>query len=328
MKKFSRLFESKESILDLIGISEEEINDIIQDLIDEDYVSSITHKYLSMDGSIYYEKGNCEEFYPTIDIVLRRETVSSKEDVRNWDGSIYFEDDMQILSTISQISNRFDAILDKDGSKVYVSVKNVNNITIRITSKIEKENLPIDLSKFYSFISSLSDNNKFQFNDYNLDVIPKGEKKVSILITPKNVSQHARRTVSVNDLSSASAIDRIISRCIQNGSENNINELINITNKIIKESVVKCNKHEDVLLSDLTAFDFPQTSAFGNSRNRDICSFNQNEISIKHKKKDLVTFEAFTKPIRKENVIIAKAIFNNKTADIEIYDLRLNICIL
>jgi hypothetical protein len=59
MKKFSKIFETKEKILDVIGFDEVDIKDICQDLIDEydfTFIEAQVDK-LEMNIEILVEKG-------------------------------------------------------------------------------------------------------------------------------------------------------------------------------------------------------------------------------------------------------------------------------
>lgn len=134
--KSYKLFESnsqytKSDILNSIGISEEEIKDICQDLIDYEYVVTFDTSFISLTGNIHKEPNRSHEFYPCLNIYLKRE-IDSK-DPRIWNGSIYYEDDENIISEIHHIIGRIGSTLENETSKVFYSIRNINDIEIRIT---------------------------------------------------------------------------------------------------------------------------------------------------------------------------------------------------
>ena len=141
--KSYKLFESnsqytKSDILNSIGISEEEIKDICQDLIDYEYVVKFDTSFISLSnstlerGQIHKEPNRSHEFYPCLNIYLKRE-IDSK-DPRSWNGSIYYEDDENIISEIHHIIGRIGSTLENETSKVFYSIRSINDIEIRITT--------------------------------------------------------------------------------------------------------------------------------------------------------------------------------------------------
>jgi len=56
MKKFSKIYETNEKILDVIGVTENELKEVCLDLIDDyDFEFKITAQYISHNGQIYYK---------------------------------------------------------------------------------------------------------------------------------------------------------------------------------------------------------------------------------------------------------------------------------
>ena len=132
-----KLFESnsqytKSDILNSIGITEDEIKDICQDLIDYEYVLQFDTSFISLSGNIHREPNRSHEFYPCLNIWLKRE-IDSK-DPRSWNGSVYYEDDENIISEIHHIIGRIGSTLENETSKVFYSIRNINDIEIRITT--------------------------------------------------------------------------------------------------------------------------------------------------------------------------------------------------
>ena len=72
MRKFSKIFESKETLLSKLGSSEDEIKDMCTELTDEGYEIKISTEYIGADGHIYYTYGILIRFHTTnIRIILQ-----------------------------------------------------------------------------------------------------------------------------------------------------------------------------------------------------------------------------------------------------------------
>ena len=152
MKKFSKIFETKEKILDVIGIEEADIKDICQDLIDEyDFNLETTPQWISKSGSIYYKANQASECYPSLLVSLERRLTDrqtgeakTKKDPRNWNGGVYYEDDANVIKLVYETIRRLESLLDKGEIKVFYSIRSMSDIQLRITTPIEQTKLPID----------------------------------------------------------------------------------------------------------------------------------------------------------------------------------------
>ena len=169
MRKFSQLNESKSnSLLAKLGTSEDEIKDICSELSDEGYKIDIDVVYIGLDGRIYRSDKETSEFYPCIEIELYRETDKKDggevkdefNDVRNWNGGVYYEGNIGILKMIYEICHRFESTFTSKETQVYFSLRSINEIRVRITFDKAKSILPIDFSRVQDYIS-----NNFQIND-------------------------------------------------------------------------------------------------------------------------------------------------------------------
>jgi hypothetical protein len=150
--KTYKIYESIENLLKKFYISNDELKDIFQDLIDDGYVYSIQETYLTKNGK--RDNTNItDSFYPCILINLKRDTY--KNDIRNWDGGIYYEDNSIILETIQQSIGRIKSTLDNENIKVLYSISNINNISIRICGDKEKSLLAIDTNLIKEYIKNL-----------------------------------------------------------------------------------------------------------------------------------------------------------------------------
>lgn len=166
MRKFSQLNESKSnSLLTKLGTSEDEIKDICSDLTDEGYKIDIEVTYIGLDGHIYRNDKETTRFYPSIEIELYRDTANRDEygqgetkeefnDVRKWNGGVYYEGNIGILKTVYEICHRFESTFTSTDTQVYFSMRSINEVRIRITFPESKSDLPISFSKVEEFISN------------------------------------------------------------------------------------------------------------------------------------------------------------------------------
>jgi len=178
-----KLFESnsqytKSDILNSIGITEDEIKDICQDLIDYEYVVKLDTRFISLTGNIHREPNRSHEFYPCLSISLKRE-IDSK-DPRSWDGSIYYEDDENIISEIHHIIGRIGSTLENETSKVFYSIRNINDIEIRITTPSVKTDNLITNSEMTSILDQKSIWTGLEVDRHSIQVGSHYEKYIKI----------------------------------------------------------------------------------------------------------------------------------------------------
>jgi hypothetical protein len=156
-----KLFESKEEILDVIGVDESEIKDACQDLIDEfDFTFKITPQWISKSGSIYYKTNQASETYPSLLVSLERQITdrdrgeTTKKDPRNWNGGVYYEDDLNLIKLLLNVIKQLENSIS--GGKIFYAIRNLGEIDIRISVDIEKVDLAIDKEKALKFINSIN----------------------------------------------------------------------------------------------------------------------------------------------------------------------------
>jgi hypothetical protein len=164
MKKFSLLSESKESVYDIIGIDKEEIFDICEDLIDDQWDIDIKESYLSKTGKVYLKSGLASEYYPMIIIILKKEVNNkTKSDVRHWDGGIFFSNNLNDIKSIYLAIERIKNLTSRvDNTNLYWAFRGPNEIYIRITLNSEKSDNPVTYERVDKVIQNLK-NNKMEF---------------------------------------------------------------------------------------------------------------------------------------------------------------------
>lgn len=174
MKKFSRIFESKDDLITKLGSSEEEIKDMCSELVDEGYKLTISTEYLGLNSKIYSKPNQTLKYYPSIEIDLHRDIRGEKDqygdsdtraefkDVRIWNGGVFYEGNIALLKSIYEICYRFESTFTSDKAKVYFSMRSINEVRIRITFGVEESTSAVDFSKVKSYVEGTGYDN---FND-------------------------------------------------------------------------------------------------------------------------------------------------------------------
>lgn len=165
MKKFSKIFESKEELLKKINSTDDEIRDICSDLLDEEYTMDISTCYIGLNKKIYYNENECSgQYYPTIKIDLSRkidkndrgEKLDKFDDVRNWNGGVYHESDVNLIKIIYDTCYRIESMFS-DKSKVYYSIRSINDINIRICLDPKTSESEIDWVEVRAAVYDIAD---------------------------------------------------------------------------------------------------------------------------------------------------------------------------
>ena len=155
MRKFSQILESKEELLSRISVTDDEIEEMLIDLIDLGYYHISDSIYISTKtGHIHRRKKDSKEYYPGLEININRNIDDDKGDYRNWDGGVYFEDDLSILDAIYNSIHRVKSMLGDRGS-IYYSIRNVNDIQIRIVFDKESSGTLINYEMIEDTIKDL-----------------------------------------------------------------------------------------------------------------------------------------------------------------------------
>lgn len=323
MKKFSKIYETKEKILEVIGIDERDIKDICQDLIDEyDFNMKITPQWISKSGSIYYKANQAAESYPSLLVSLERELTDkqtgeakTKKDPRNWNGGVYYENDANLIKLVYETITRLESMLDQGEIKVFYSIRSMNDIELRITTPIEETKLPIDVENVVDFIQDeieyLED---LPYEEYKIEKTWSHGNERTIEIVPKNERGFH---VDVSKFSEEVPGDVILARALKMGDRDNTYDLAIIANHIIKKVLSACGK-EEAKRSDVVAKYYDEEPGIGNN---DI-------VYITWNNQKLIKFTANTETIAKGNIITTKGIFKNESVQMVIDKLELKIEIL
>jgi hypothetical protein len=161
VRKFSQILESKEDLLSRINADDDNIEEIFIDMVDLGYTYMIDPVYISLStGYPHRRTRDVKDYYPGIEIELDR-TINDKSisdggsgDVRNWNGSVYFESELNIIDSIYNSIHRIKSMLDGKAS-VYYSIRNINHITIRIIFDREQSDSFINYEGVEDILKSL-----------------------------------------------------------------------------------------------------------------------------------------------------------------------------
>lgn len=331
MKKFSKIFETKEKILDVIGIEEADIKDICQDLIDEyDFNLEITPQWISKSGSIYYKANQASECYPSLLVSLERRLTDrqtgeskTKKDPRNWNGGVYYEDDANVIKLVYETIRRLESFLDKGEIKVFYSIRSMSDIQLRITTPIEQTKLPIDVENVVRFIENIESRTireQLPYPEYKIERTWSQRNKRSIEIVPTDTQFHN----DVSQFSEEIPCDVILKRAILNKQGNPIDDLDNgldlyeISNFIIEKLRDACTKG-DAKRSDIVADLYGGSYGLGN----------HTETFIRFNKIPLIKITAIAEKIgNSKKIRTAKGIFKDNFVDVNLYKMELKIEIL
>jgi hypothetical protein len=318
MKKFSKIFETKEKILDVIGIEESDIKDICQDLIDEyDFTFKITPQWISKSGSIYYKANQASETYPSLLVSLERQITDResgepkiKKDPRSWNGGVYYEDDADLIKVVYQTIRRLESMLDKGEIKVFYSIRSVNDIQLRITTPIEQTKLPIDVENVVRFIENI-ESRSIQ------EQLPCPEYKIE-----RTWSQGNRRSIQIAPLASRFHSDvkyLILMRVLKEEFSNNSLDLIKNANYIIEKLRDACTKG-DAKRSDIVAEYYDESYRYGQE--------GFGVVYIKYNDMRLVRINSGIERVGKAKIKTSSGIFKDKFVDIKLNKLEMEIEIL
>lgn len=315
MRKFSKIFENRDDLLTNLGTSEDEIKDICSELIDEGYKITMSYEYIGVNGHIYHRPNQTKEYYPAIDIELKRdirgkvtgyderEILDEFKDVRNWNGGVFYEGNINILKSIYELCYRFESTFTSDKANVFFSVKSINEISIRITFGVEHSKAPLDFSaiKEYmlnGFINHIDDESYVVFNNF----INGDDKNMSVTINNK------RDSVPIKKI-----IDRVLKQIPVSGARgseyNGGNDQDYLLEKIFKPCVRDvynfCKKQNDKVL---LRWNIDGEVA---------------KISINDK--TLIQLSASFEKRSQKEVVVAKGIFKDKKEIIAFYSMDIKV---
>jgi hypothetical protein len=312
MRKFSLILESNESVYDKIGLDKEEIVDICQDLIDDEWEVNIEEAYLSKTGKIYKTSGSSSEYYPMIEIDIWK-TPSKKEesDVRHWDGGIYFSNEFNNLKSLYLTIDRLKNITSRlNDVNIYWAFRKSNEIMIRITLDTEKTDNPVPYEKLNKIINDLR-TNKREFENNN----PMRNYKVSDGWSGSGGKYEFEITPDVT--SSQEKFDKIIKTGVRNSKHHylsdessNIFDFPDIINHLL--TYIKDKTGTDEIELDLCGFDsFIDTS--------------DQIFEIKCKDEVILTISARTSRIGSSKYIVKKGLIRDTYEEFVFYKLIIKI---
>ncbi len=126
--------------------SENDINNACKCLTDIGYKLSIKANHIPSTGHIKYKPKKKSSYYPTLEIELKRDDVKYK-DVRE----TLTKFSLDTLKDIQNVCNFFSSFSSDDVS-VFLSMKDINEINIRISFSLEEIKYPIDFQEVFDFI--------------------------------------------------------------------------------------------------------------------------------------------------------------------------------
>lgn len=135
--------------------SEDEINAICKCMMDHGYKVGIKTQYVDVAGVTSGSKKKMKKFYPIIDINLSRDE-SKSEDIR----SIGFDLDLDILKDIQIVCDYFKKF-NSEEVEVFLSMKSINDISIRISLELEENRPSIDFDILSNYLNKLDINDEF-----------------------------------------------------------------------------------------------------------------------------------------------------------------------
>lgn len=247
MKYLKKYNESVKDIFKKLPIEEIDISNILIDLSDLNYDIKYKSFYLGENGKTYTNIKGIGNYYPTILIVIKREALADENDVRRWDGSLYFEDSDMVLESIYHCISRLKETLK--GHKIYYNIRNINEIYIRII--FDKE-LQSDFNR--SFAESII--RREVYNNSNIDAINGRFDKddfTEFYTMEETISTSNRFSFSIkpiinnyyytpNYLEPKYVTDFIIKNNIDSNHSNNKNDLSQIVYGLLEKCVEKINK--------------------------------------------------------------------------------------
>jgi hypothetical protein len=310
MKKFSKIFENKESLLLNIKSTEDEIRDMCSELNDEGYDISIESEYIGTDGHIYYDINETSQYYPCIKVDLYRETSNKDEygstndqkdqfkDVRSWNGSVYYEGDINILKSIYELCYRFESTFTSDEASVYFSIRSINEVTIRITFKIKESESIIDFSKVDRFLSGEALNLNDDYYEIEETYSMGGSKDFNITIEIKaNRNNWSARQETIKRMLSSPNHDDI--QYLEKIVKDYANRLFEESKKSAKNKIKLVSKRSD--------------------QNKDFTYY------VMHENKILISIEGNFYTQDEKEIVVSKGIFKDRKEKIIIKNIEMKV---
>lgn len=247
MKKFTRIHESKEKILDLVGLTESELKSIFQELIDEyDFSFEIRNIWVAKSGHIYYKPNQALETYPCLVIEMNRILDGIKVDPRNWSGGVYYEDDLNLIKLLLNVIKQLENSIS--GGKIFYAIRNLGEIDIRISVDIEKVDLAINKEKVLKFIENINGKEDEWARENFFNLPNPLQEDYSIKHT---FSMGDKKTIKVKPaahLSLTSIYNRILKDTPSKKEIDNMEDLKIICERFVKKFFDICNEKKNLSL--------------------------------------------------------------------------------
>lgn len=303
MRKFSKILESKEEFLTKLGTSEEEIKDICSDLIDDGYVLRISNEYLGTNGHSYDTPNQTKNYYPLIDIELDRDTDNKNDygdrttkdkfnDVRMWNGGVFYEGDVNLLKMIYEIIFRFESMFTSEKAEVFYSIRNINDINIRITFGLENSTSPLDFGEIKKYLK-------------NREIIANINSDYVIQDTTTTSNSKISLNISADTTASSKYYYEFVKSILDSTEKNNLNSLKDLAKKYA-ENIFKLCKESNTKIKGKYR-EHPGTGSY----------------YVISEGKNLIEFKYNFEKEDEMNIVTKKGIFKNETAKIIIYSMEL-----
>lgn len=300
MRKFSKILESKEEFLTKLGTSEEEIKDICSDLVDEGYVLRISNEYLGMNGHAYDTPNQTKNYYPLIDIELDRKMSDTSEygdkttkdkfsDVRMWNGGVYYEGDVSLLKMIYEIVYRFESMFTSEKAEVFYSIRNINDINIRITFGLEESTSALDFGEVKKYLKNRDLIGGFYVIE---DTMTSGNNKITLNIQAETAE-------------SSKYYREFVKEILDSNEKNNLDDLKNLAKKYAESIFTFCKESNSKIKGKY--LEHPGAGSY----------------YVISEGKPLIEFKYNFEKEDEMNIVTKKGIFKNETTKITIYSVEL-----
>lgn len=125
MRKFSKINES-------LGIDHSEIQDYLLELSDLGLDITIENIFLSDTGRIFRKPTGLTSYYPSTQILIKRDDKSDEGDVTHWDGGIHFIEGINFLDALASSISKLEALAKEKGVKLHYAFQSVDRISVRL----------------------------------------------------------------------------------------------------------------------------------------------------------------------------------------------------
>lgn len=243
-----KLYESVKDIFKKLPIEESDISDILIDLTDNGYNIKYKSFFLSDSGKTYEDNKGIGNYYPVILISIKRDKKYKEDgsnDVRHWDGSLYFEDSDSVLESIYHSISRLRHTLSD--YKLYYNIRNINEIYIRIIFDKEKQddfNLEFAMKEYRKLIGEYCniDGLNGRYDETNFMTFYEVEEGISTQSRISiDVSPIRQRHDNVDILNPRNILSHIMQRSVVRIESDNKGDLLNFFKIFIDDFVKKLN---------------------------------------------------------------------------------------